>query len=339
MKLASFLPFSSLPARSEDGPLIATQQHVQLALLPDDEIIANGVLGRFRGWREDEGRRWLVLQTPRNHPRLAHQQSAQCGLPLYRFEADASLHVALRSDQLPSFEQLTRCDWGTRVTVRGQPARFSQAGFVDKRPVVVVLAHGPQPELKPHSWYCEHIGADEAAYYFNHDQTGLRIGTPVGTPLMQEQAATCLRRGDLLMVNGMPVTFMKLKQHELHHWLTLHAQPEQEPALRNAGAQPVKAAPHGPAWLLKWHRGLQVRLLSDSLPTFAQLRQMNRGTPVTLGTAGKPATLQGTSVIDGTRQFVLLSSAPTSDPAKVARETYRLRFQEAGLRLAGECGH
>jgi len=221
-----------------------------------------------------------------------------------------------------SFEQLQRCDWGTQVTVAGQPVLFNQAGKTGGRKIIVVLGYADNPVLKAHCWRRERAGAGENAYYVDYDRADLRIGTPPGMPLLRDQAATCLRPGDTVLADGQPASLLELWQRDDELRLTL----------RYGRGRPRQ---------LQWTPRLDLRLTSASPPTFEQLRQMPPGTRVTLGRDAAPANLKGTIVQEGTRQFVLVDAAPGLgtragfDPGATlpGQNSYTVRFQEAGLRL------
>lgn len=242
---------------------------------------------------------------------------------------------------VPTFEELTRCTWGTHVTVRGQPAKFHQAGMIDERRVVVVLA-GHNAILGAESWRCESACGGEQAYYLDYDQAGLHIGTPPSAPLLREQAAASLRTGDLVLVGSCTATFLSLKRLGDDLCLMLRAAPEQESGLLGIGANQVVDRKWGNVWRIRWAPDLTVHLVSARLATFNDLNGLATGTPVTLGAEAVPARLQGTQVRDGTKRFVLVEAAPwlsvrqaQSQPAPGRRDwVYRIRFEEAGLRLA-----
>jgi hypothetical protein len=243
----------------------------------------------------------------------------------------------------PTFAELRRCTWGTHVTVHGQPAKFHQAGLIDDRQVVIVLA-GDNPVLAAESVYREPACDGESAYYFDYGQAHLSIGTPPAAPLLREQAAASLRAGDVVLLAGCPATFLELKSRAGELWLTLRAAPEQHDALRRIGAEQVDDAKWGQAWHVDWNAGLKLRLVSARLPTFTELSSLRPGACVTVGADGVPAWLQCTQVRDGTRRFVVVKAAPwlnlhqtQSQPAPGSRHwIYRIRFEEAGLRLADE---
>jgi hypothetical protein len=259
---------------------------------------------------------------------------------------DAPYALLPDGDIVPSFEELTRCTWGTHVTVRGQPAKFHQAGVVNGRQVVIVLA-GHNDILGAASWRCEPACGGEKAYYFDYSQAGLRIGTPLAAPLLREQAAASLRTGDLVLVNACTATFLCLKHRADELWLTLRAEAEQESALREIGADRGDDRKWGNVWRLKWRTGLNVRLVSARLPTFNELNRLEPGVHVTLGADAVPGRLQRTQVRDGTKRFVLVKAAPWlsvrqahSRPAEGSCDwVYRIRFEEAGLRLAHDWAH
>lgn len=241
----------------------------------------------------------------------------------------------------PTFEELMRCTWGTHVTVCGQPAIFHQAGMINERQVVIVLA-GSNAILGAQSQRCEAACGGEQAYYFDYNQAVLRIGTPLAAPLLRGQAAASLRKGDLIQVNGCTATFLCLKHRSDELWLTLRAEPEQASALSEIGADPVDHRKWGEAWRVKWTAELNVHLVSARLPTFKELNRLAPGAPVTLGPEAVPGRLQCTQVRDGTKRFVLVQAAPWlnvrqahSQPAPGCSDwVYRIRFEEAGLRLA-----
>lgn len=250
---------------------------------------------------------------------------------------------AMAFERAPGFDELRRCTWGTHVTVCGQPARFNQAGVIHGREIVIVLS-GNNPVLAAHSRYCEAAGPGEFAYYFDYGRAGLAIGTPPGAPLLREQGLAWLRGGDIVLVNGGPATLLEIKPRADETWLSLRAAPEQEPHLTRLGADCVEDRKWGRAWRMAWEAGLQVRLVSARLPTFAEVARLRPGTPVTLGNDALPGKLQCTQVRDGTRQFVMVKAAPwlsvhqaDSQPVPGAREwIYRIRFEEAGLRLGDD---
>lgn len=230
-----------------------------------------------------------------------------------------------------------RCDWGTHVTVLGHPGRFNQAGMVRGRQTVVVVAGCGHADLRAASPAHQYVGDGENAYYLDYEQAGLRIGTPAGAPLMRDQAIACLRAGDVVLLNGTPVTLLALKRRNFHLWLALLPDPAQAPQMLRAGALPVvlptPQLPRG-AWRLRWGPATQLRLVSARLPGFDEVQKMRRGTPVTLGPQGTPALLQGSFLEEGTRQFVTVR--PLDRPPSQTSNglgVQRLRFQEAGLRV------
>lgn len=243
-------------------------------------------------------------------------------------------------ESLPTFTELTRCTWGTHVTVHGQPAKFHQAGVVKDRQVVIVLA-AHNNILEAQSWRCEPACGGEHAYYFDYEQSELRIGTPLSAPLLREQAATSLREGDSIQVNGCTATFICLKRRSEQQWLTMRAAPEHESALIAMGGEHVDQRKWGNALRLKWSAELKVHLLSAHLPAFDELATLDPGTPITLGAGGVPGKFQSIQVQDGTKRFVVVRAAPWlsvrqahSQPAQGCRDwIYRIRFEEAGLRL------
>lgn len=254
---------------------------------------------------------------------------------------DAEYAMSADGEIVPTFAELTRCTWGTHVTVRGQPAKFHQAGLINERQVVVVLA-AHNAILGAQCWRCEPACGGEEAYYFDYDQAGLQIGTPLAAPLLREQAAASLRSGDSVLVNSCPATFLRLKHRADELWLTLRAAPEQESALLGIGADRVDDRKLGNAWRIKWATGLNVHLVSARLPMFNELNSLEPGALVTLGADAVPARLQCTQVRDGTKRFVVVKAAPGlsvrqahSQPAPGCPDwVYRIRFEEAGLRLA-----
>jgi hypothetical protein len=159
---------------------------------------------------------------------------------------------------------------------------------------------------------------------------------------LREQAATSLRKGDSVLVNDCTATFLCLKHRADELWLTLWASPDQEGALREMGADQVDHRKWGHAWRIKWAAELNVHLLSALLPTFDELKRLAPGALVTLGAEAVPGRLQCTQVRDGTKRFVVIKAAPWlslrqahSRPAPGCGEwIYRIRFEEAGLRLA-----
>ena len=312
------------------------------ALLPDDEIVVDGVQARFVEWQQAEHRRWMLLRTRVREPRLAGKEAAigSDRTLLYRVEAEDGLQLALASAYLPTFSELTRCTWGTHVTVRGQPAQFNQAGVIEGREVVVVLA-GHNTVLGAESWYCEAADGGEYAYYFDYEQAGLRVGTPPAAPLLREQATAWLRSGDTVLVNGCAAAFLELKSRSDGLWLALKTLPGSVDGLQKIGAEPVDDRRLGRVWRLRWDTCLVVRLVSERLPTFMELSRLKPGTPVTVGPGAIQAQLQATWVRDGTKQFVMVTAAarlslhqadsqPIPDsPAWM----YRIRFEAGGLRL------
>jgi hypothetical protein len=229
------------------------------------------------------------------------------------------------------------------VTVRGQPARFNQAGVINGREVVIVLA-GNNPVLAAQSRYSEAAGPGEYAYYFDYAHAQLAIGTPPAAPMLREQALASLRAGDVVLLNGCPATLLELRPRADEVWLTLRAAPEQHAMLGRLGAEHVRDRRWGDVWRLVWEAGLQLRLVSARLPSFADVARLRAGTQVTIGTEAIPARLQCTQVRDGTRQFVMVKAAAwlsvhqaDSQPVAGSNEwIYRIRFEEAGLRLAQE---
>ncbi|HVZ45012.1 MAG TPA: hypothetical protein VHA82_14475 [Ramlibacter sp.] len=242
---------------------------------------------------------------------------------------------------LPSFSQLTRCTWGTHVTVRGQPAKFHQAGLIEGCEIVIVLAGG-NDVLAAACRHKESACLGEVAYYFDYARAGLSIGTPSAAPLLREQAATCLRAGDTVALNGSLCTFLESKRQADELWLTLRTVSGQEHALHRLGADCVDDRNWGRVWRVTWRSALQLHLASTRLPTFAELAMLDAGTLVTLGSDAQAASMQGTQLRDGTKQFVLVEAAPwlnlhQADSELVAGSrnwVYRIRFEEAGLRLA-----
>lgn len=333
MKRPSFFPVKAALEPASGHATAPGSQYTQLALLPDDDIVVDGIAGQFIKWHHEGRGRWLVMRTERPVPALAPHAHGPRHLPLYRLPATPSLDVRLRWVHLPSFEQLARCDWGTHVTVLGQPARFNQAGIIDGRQVVVVLTWGTNPLLKACARRCEQVGPTETACYMDYADTGLRIGTAPGTPLLPDQIRCGLRRGDHVLVCGLPATYLAARERD-GLWLKLDTDPRHAARLREAGAQLVTEGADGAEWRIRWRWGLQMRLLSASLPTFTQLRRMPVGTRITLGRDGTRATLQGTNVEDGTRQFVLTLPEPRPVQNGLLLMN-RTRFQHAGLRLAG----
>lgn len=246
-------------------------------------------------------------------------------------------HIEQQQARQPDFAQLMRCDWGTHVTVLGHPGRFNQAGMVRGRQTVVVVAGCGHADLRAASPAHQYVGDGENAYYLDYEQAGLRIGTPAGAPLMRDQAIACLRAGDVVLLNGTPVTLLALKRRNFHLWLALLPDPAQAPQMLRAGALPVvlptPQLPRG-AWRLRWGPATQLRLVSARLPGFDEVQKMRRGTPVTLGPQGTPALLQGSFLEEGTRQFVTvrpLDRPPSQTSSGLGVQ--RLRFQEAGLRV------
>jgi hypothetical protein len=256
-------------------------------------------------------------------------------------QQDGEYTLSFDGEIEPTFEELMRCTWGTHVTVCGQPAKFHQAGLINERQVVIVLA-GSNVILGAQSRRCEPACGGEQAYYFDYKQAVLRIGTPPSAPLLCEQAATSLRKGDLIQVNGCTATFLCLKHRSDELWLTLQAEPGQGSALGEIGAEPVDHRKWGEARRVKWAAELSVHLVSAHLPTFKELNRLEPGAPVTLGPEAVPGRLQSTQVRDGTKRFVLVQAAPWlsvrqahSQPAPGCSDwIYRIRFEEAGLRLA-----
>lgn len=230
-----------------------------------------------------------------------------------------------------------RCDWGTHVTALGQPARFIQAGDSGGRRVVVVSAPDGDPVLAARCLRREPGDEGESAYYLRYEDAALRLGLPPGSPLTRDQATSCLRPGDRVLVGSAPAMFMALKWRGPDLWLLLRAPAAALPALRRAGAQLTAGGPaSGITWGLPWHADrVPLRLLSAQLPSFARLRELDTGTPVTLGTRAVPARLCGTFVEDGTREFVV--TRPMA-PGNTAPGRRVVRFQEAGLRLVVDGG-
>lgn len=270
-------------------------------------------------------------------PALNEAQEPGATPPLHGY---AQHRCSSEGEMVPTFAELTRCTWGTHVTVRGQPAKFHQAGVINDRQVVIVLA-GHNTVLVEESWRCEPACGGETAYYFDYEQAGLRIGTPSTAPLLREQVAASLRVGDSVLVNGCAATFLRLKHRADELWLTIGAEPGQESALIEIGADRIDDRNRGEAWRIKWAAGLDVHLVSAHLPTFDELNRLAPGTRVSLGSEAVPGQLQRTHVRDGTKRFVLVKAAPWlsvhqahSQPAVGSRDwIYRIRFEEAGLRL------
>lgn len=271
---------------------------------------------------------------------LSSLQDAQ--MPCVGAQPSQDRETALSSDGyiLPTFAELTRCTWGTHVTVHGQPAIFHQAGVANERQVVIVLA-GQNTVLEAQSWRCEPACGGEHAYYFDYKKAGLRIGTPLAAPLLREQAATSLREGDSIQVNGCTATFVCLKRRSEELWLTMRAAPEHESALVAMGSEHIDHRKWGKAWRVKWSAELNVHLLSARLPTFDELNRLKPGAPITLGAAAVPGLFQCTQVHDGTKRFVVVQAAPWLSVRQAHNQPvqgcgdwiYRIRFEEAGLRL------
>lgn len=266
----------------------------------------------------------------------AQEQLGHSVAPLQPEEA-----VSCETEIAPTFTELMRCTWGTHVTVCGQPAKFHQAGMVNERQVVIVLS-SHNDILASASWRCEAACGGEQAYYFDYQKAALRIGTPVTAPLLREQASTSLRKGDELLVNGVQATFLCLKRRADELWLTLRATPEQQTAMSEIGAVQIDPREWSDAWTVNWSAGLTVQLFSARLPSFAELAKLRPGVPVTLGADATPGWLQCTQVRDSTKRFVIVKAAPWlnmrqahSHPLAGGREwIYRIRFEEAGLRVA-----
>jgi hypothetical protein len=260
-------------------------------------------------------------------------QSLEASSPLDEAEIAISSGFGDVEAGPPTFEQLERCDWGAHVTVRGQPARFNNAGVVRGERVVVVLADSQNAVLTKSCFMAQAVSELEDAYYFPYDRAELRMGTPQGAPMLPEQAAACLRRGDRVTVDGVAAVYagMELCDDDLVLMMRLR---QATPDVRS-GAQ------GDAAWSVRWRPGLQVRLVSASLPTFEDLRQMPEGTPVTVGSHAVPAKLRGTSLRDGTRMFVLvqaqgwlkLREADSRPSGEAGEWVYRIRYEEAVLRI------
>jgi hypothetical protein len=321
-------------AASAKAPRSISAYEAEFAFLPDDEIVADGIAGRFVRWDKSEGSQWLVMRTDYREPRLAGKEAASERLPVYRLETGPNLQLQLRSGFMPSFEQLTRCDWGTYVIVRGHPARFHQAGMAEGKQIVVVLADAANDRLRAYSYYHEAADPGECAYYCDYATAGLRIGTLPSAPLLRTQAASSLRRGDTVVVNGAAATFLAVRHLDEAFAIVLSVNPATTGVLQGLGARPFKDPIAGDAWLLPWVPGLQVRLMSDRLPTFIDLQRLKAGTQLTIGPCGRAATLQGSVVADGTREFVLVCVEGGEGGDAESHEILTLRFQEAGVRLA-----
>jgi hypothetical protein len=241
---------------------------------------------------------------------------------------------------LPTFETLRRCTWGTHVTVHGQPAKFHQAGVIDGRDIVIVLAT-LNPTLAAACRRSEAACCGEIAYYFDYAGAGIQLGTPTHAPLLRDQAAW-LRVGDTVQVNGCLCTFLESKQQADALWLTLRSLSPGDDALADLGADRIECAKWGTVWRQLWSSGLRLHLVSTRLATFAELGKLRPGTPCTIGADAVRASLRSTQVRDRTKQYVLVEAAPwlslhqaDSQPLPESRNwLYRIRFEESGLRLA-----
>lgn len=228
----------------------------------------------------------------------------------------------------PTFEELQRCDWGVHVTVRGQPARFNAAGLLGTQRMVIVLGDRTNRTLASECLRLQSVSELEHAYWFIYDRAQLRVGTPPGAPMLPEQAAACLRAGDVIMVNGVAGHYIGMELCDDDLVLMLSVGKEGD-------------ASGGATWSVKWRPGLQVRLVSARLPTFEELRRLRGGTPVTIGNHGAPGKLFCTTQRERTRRFVLvqapswlrLREAECQPSVRDGEWIYRIRYEEAGLRL------
>lgn len=259
---------------------------------------------------------------------------------LHACEQGRAAHRAGRTASVPSFEDLLRCDWGTHVTACGQPARFNQAGSVGGRNIVVILASIANAELRSRALYCEPAGAGEGAFYLDYEAAEVRVGTSSRAALMGEQATSCLRRGDIILVKGVSAVFLAAGFRGDAQYIFIRTSPAQEPALSKLGAEAVDDRVAGRSWRLELEEPLQLRLVSARIPTFDEIRCLTAGTGVTLGPAGEPARLLGCRLVDGTRQFVVVGARAglalhqvECHPIPDGDWSYRIRFQQAGLRL------
>src|SRR4051812_16238625 len=200
-----------------------------------------------------------------------------------------------RSTSLPSFGQLLRCDWGTYVSVRGQLARFHQAGSFGGKNMVVVLAE-ENASLSSHCIRREPADGGEFVHYFEFEDACLRIGAPAGAPLLRAQALSCLRRGDTVTIDGTPVTFVRAQIYRGEMVLLIAAGAPAQPMLQRLKAISRGDSEFGLSWHIVWHAGLCVRLASDRLITFEDVQRLRPGTRVTLGADGLAARLQGAYV-------------------------------------------
>lgn len=242
--------------------------------------------------------------------------------------------------ELPTFESLRRCTWGTHVTVHGQPAKFHQAGVIDGRNIVIVLAMF-NPVLAAACRRSEAACSGEVVYYFDYACAGIHVGTPAHAPLLRDQAPW-LRSGDIVQLNDCLCTFLESKGKADQLWLTLHSAPSSDNAIAKLGAVHAECARWGKVWRQIWGPDLRLLLVSARLPTFEELRSLQPRKPVTIGANAVQANLRGTMVQGGTRQYVLVEAPPWLSLNQTESQQlpdsgnwlYRIRFQESALRLA-----
>jgi hypothetical protein len=252
------------------------------------------------------------------------------------------LKAAAQSGYRPTFAQLRRCTWGTHITAFGQPAKFHQAGLIVGKEIVVVSAYS-NDVLAAQCRHHESALSGEVVYYLDYSRTDLCIGTPHAAPLLREQAALSLRSGDVVHVNEIPCTFLASRHDANGFWLLIRPQTGGRQAMHDTGAEPVDRADWGRCFRLNWQDGLDVRLVSDRLPTFEEVARLRAGTRLTVGAQARPALLRSTQVVDGTKQFVLVDAAPWLNLHQAESRSfagsfewlYRIRFEEAGVRLVG----
>jgi hypothetical protein len=250
--------------------------------------------------------------------------------------------TAAQSGYRPTFGQLKRCTWGAHITACGQPAKFHQAGVIEGREIVVVAADSNavlSAECRQH----ERAFSGEIIYYLDYSRTELCMGTPHAAPLLREQAALSLRRGDMVQVNDRLCTFLGARHEADGFRLFLRPQSQEPEPMHEISAEAIDDTEWGPSWRLTWQDGLDLRLVSDRLPAFEDVARLSAGAPVTIGAQARPARLRSTQVVDGTKQFVLVDAAPWLNLHQAESRSfagtcdwlYRIRFEEAGLRLAG----
>jgi hypothetical protein len=250
------------------------------------------------------------------------------------------LKAAAQSGYRPTFAQLRRCTWGAHITACGQPAKFHQAGVIEGHEIVAVSASS-NAVLSAECRRQEAALSGETIYYVDYARLELCMGTPHAAPLLREQAALSLRSGDVVQVNETTCTFLGSRHETDGFWLLLLPQSEGSEAMHDIGAEAVEVNEWGCCWRMNWQDGVDVRLVSDCLPNFEDVSRLRAGTTVTVGAQARPARLRSTQVVDGTKQFVLIDAAPWLNLHQAESRSfadthdwlYRIRFEEAGLRL------